>query len=309
MGRKALLVTVVCFFAVGLLLARVLERIEGGSVSSGAAAPRTATPGSYRRVICLAPSITETIFALGGGSQIVAVGDFTFWPPEATKLPRAGGVFNPSFERMLALRPDLVILQGRQQKVADFCARQRIEFLAIEKNDFDGVFDGIRAVGETLGLAGPAEVLAAQIRLDLAGIRRRVAGRGRPRVFLCIGRRPGTLSQLMTAGTTSYLSQLVEAAGGTNIFGELERPYPMISKESLVVRAPQVIIETYAGQTIDEAKRRELAAEWRPLRAIPAVRDGRIAILTEDYLLIPGPRMAKSAERLAEVIHPEAFEK
>jgi len=311
MSRKALIITIAVFFVLGLLCARGLQRIEELSSGSYSVSGESLAAGElrYRRIVCLAPSITETVFALGGGDRVVGVGDFTFWPAKAKELPKVGGFIDPNFERLLSLRPDLVIVQGRQDKVADFCRRQGIDFLRIERNDLPGVFEGIRDIGRKLGLEPRAWELEAELRRGLERISLEVSGRPRARVFLAIGRTAGTLSQLMTAGGASYLSQLVDVAGGDNIFADLKRDYPMISKESLVVRDPEVIIEAHPGEQLSEEARKAFLTDWRALPGVNAVREGRIVVLTQDHLLIAGPRLVESAQCLAEAIHPEVFAK
>jgi len=263
--------------------------------------------GAPERIVCIAPSVTETVFAVGGGSKIVGVDDYSDWPEQAKSIPKVGGFINPNFERILALKPQLVIVQGLGEKMSAFCEENGIALLRIDMNTLEGVFRGIREVAAAIGATQGAKALEERIRADLKETAEKVKGCKRRRVFFLVGRRQGTLTQLMTAGRGSFLHGLIEAAGGENVFGDLEDAYPAISKESLIKRAPEIIIEAHPGERMTQEQTKKIADEWRVLAMLPAVRDGRVVVLTDDFVLKPGPRIAQSVRRLAEVIHPEVF--
>ena len=237
---------------------------------------------------------------------MVGVGDHCFHPPEATAKPRCGGTFDPNFEQMLALRPDLVVVQGRAEKAAAFCRRYGIRILHVGIEDLDTLYAGARELGRVAGAEGEAERLVARIHADLDAVARRVAGRGRPKVFLCLGRQAGSLRSLFSAGGPTFLTEMLDAAGGGNVLADVAIRYPTVSKEDLVARAPDVILEIRAGATLSDAVCRQLVADWATLPSLPAVRDGRIHVLTDDFLLLPGPRVAQVARRFADVLHPGA---
>jgi len=307
-GRR--LTIVLTLFVLGLGLSFALQR--------GAMSARPTTEGRERpadgrlpqRVVTLAPSMTELVFALGAGDRVVAVGDFCFHPPEATARPRAGGEFNPNLEHVLALKPDLIVLQGEAEKVAAFARRYGIRVLRLPMDDLAQIYDSIATLGGALGARPEAERLVARLRLELATVAHRVAGRRRAKVFLCTGHRPGSLRALGSTGGHTFLSEILAVAGGDNILADVRIPYPMVAKEDLVGRAPDVILElrppNAPGDGLADATRRQLLADWQRLPSLPAVRDGRIHILTDDFLLIPGSRMGRLAERLAKALHPDA---
>lgn len=265
---------------------------------------RAAAP---KRVICIAPSITETVFAIGAGSRVVGVDDFSDWPPEVKDIPRVGGFINPNFERLLTLKPDLVIVQGFSKKVSDFCEANGIGLLRIDMDASEGVYRSIRDIGAAVGASRGAKALEERIRASLKETAEKVDGRGRPKVFFLVGYQQGTLSQLMTIGRDSFLHGLIETAGAENVFGDIAVAYPTISKESLIKRAPEIIIHAHPGRGMTEAARKQVLDEWRAFTTVPAVRDNRVIILTDDFILKPGPRIDKITRRLAKVIHPEAF--
>ncbi|MBU2490616.1 MAG: ABC transporter substrate-binding protein [Proteobacteria bacterium] len=255
------------------------------------------------RIITMAPSITEIAFALGQEHRVVAVSDFCHFPPEAERFPRVGGFVNPNLERITALSPDLVILQGVAEKAARFCKSRGIPVLFVDMDSIPSIFAGIRSMGDRLDCRERAEELIRGIRADLDDVRESISGKRRRKVFICIGREPGGVASLYTTGKNSFVSQLVEAAGGDNIFSDVLIPYPEASKESLLRRAPEVILEIRLGRVLDEDERARLTGEWQVLHGIPAVDNGDVHVLSEDFLLIPGPRVGQATRRFAEVLH------
>ena len=175
-------------------------------------------------------------------------------------------------------------------------------------DDLPSVYAGIRTLGSRLAAGEEAEALCDQMGWGLEAIRRRVAGLARPKVLLCLGRMPDSLSGLTSSSGQGFLGELLDIAGGENIFADSPLRYPQVSLESLARRAPEVIIEMRGGERLSEQRRRELVQDWQDLPLVPAVRSGRVHILTDDYLLVPGPRMHLIARRLAMVLHPEAFQ-
>jgi len=143
---------------------------------------------------------------------------------------------------------------------------------------------------------------------DLLELARKVQGRPRPRVFISFGRTPGTMTGLTTVSRGSFIHQLVEIAGGRNIFADAPAPYPQISKESLIRRKPEVIIELRPNERPSAERWAQLRADWQRLAMLPAVRSGRIHIQNEDFLVIPGPRVVRAANLIAQRLHPEVFD-
>ena len=293
------LVTVLALSLVGLGIAFELQPAPHPS-------PRPDGTAAPQRIIVLAPSHVEMVFALGAGQRVVGVGDYCFAPPEAKAKPRCGGTFNPNYEQMLALRPDLVVVQGKAEKVEAFCRRYGVRILHLTVEDLGMLYAAVRELGTVLGAQPEAEKLIARVRADLDAVAQRVAGRPRPKVFVCIGRQVGSLRSLYSTGGPTFLTEMLTIAGGQNVIADVATRYPTVSKEDLVARAPDVILEVHAGWQGDQASRAKLVADWAALASLPAVRNRRIHVLTDDYLLLPGPRIAQVAARFAEVLHPEA---
>ncbi len=258
-----------------------------------------------RRIVSMAPHITETVFALGCGERLIAVTDFCVYPPEAKELPGVGGYFNPNLERLTALHPDLVIVPGKFDKMDRFCRKKGIPVLHVRMDSLSSIYEGIYKLGNVLDCSKRAQKLCTAIRGDLEQIREKTAGRSRKKVFVCVARSPGSMASLYTAGGPSFLSEILRIAGGENIFSDVTQPYPEASKESLIKRAPEIIIEARPGEKIKDVQRRQIISEWNVLSGIPAVANNRVYVMTEDFLLVPGPRVGAAAGCLAHTLHEE----
>lgn len=257
-------------------------------------------------IVSMGPNITETIFALGQGSRVSAVDSFTDYPPEATCLPRVGGYIDPNLERITLIQPDLIILAGQYPKVMEFAAPRNLPTLVVAMDSLATIDGGIAALGQALDCPEEARQLRTQIKDALDVVRGAVAGRTRPRVLIITGRSTHDLHALQTAGGTSFVSEIVACAGGDNLYGDVATPYFEASKESVVAKAPEVILEFHAGEALSESDRAAFVADWEAMPTLPAVREKRIYLLTESHALRPGPRIGEIARRIVRLLHPEA---
>jgi iron complex transport system substrate-binding protein len=259
----------------------------------------TQAPAS--RIVSLVPAATEMLFAIGAGPRVVAVSSYDHEPPAVERLPRVGALLDPDLERILGLRPDLVVVYGTQHDLQQQLSRAAIPAFSYKHGGLADVTSTIRALGERTGTVTRANDVASAIERDLADIRARVNGRNRPRTLLVFGREPGTLRNLYASGGVGFLHDMLEVAGATNVFAAEKRESVQASSETLLAAAPEVIIELhYADGAVD-------LSAWQALPALPAVRSHRIAVLTGTDLVTAGPRVARATERLARALHPEAF--
>jgi iron complex transport system substrate-binding protein len=261
-------------------------------------------PKQPRRILALAPNAVEVIFALGAGDRVVGVSRYTVYPPEALQLPRIGGLQDPDLETIVALDPDLVILRGRQAKLEGLCSVRGIGIFRDPSETLADLERTIAELGRLLDRTPQAEALQAQMRERLARVRA-VASRYPPVKVLFTLRSPDRLVDISTVSRGSYLHELVELAGGDNIFGDLDTPYPLVSVEEVLARGPEVIIEAMPGVSSESAD--VFVEQWRRVGPIPAVENRRVHLLTEDYVTIPSPRVVLLAEKLLTVLHPEAL--
>jgi len=261
----------------------------------------TTPPGGReaRRVITAAPSFTEIAFALGRGDRVVGVSDFCEHPPEACRRPKVGGLIDPNLERMLALRPDLVVLLKDFPGVERALRGADVQTLLLENESLSDLFHVIGALGEALHAQDEAARLARRIHGDLDAIRRRVRGRPRKRLLWVLDRRPGTFQDVFAAGGGSFLTDLVEFAGGENVFADSPRGAMQLSTEQVLRSQPDVIFDSSG----DPAG----AAAWSALGVLPAVGHGRVLAVRDPAFTVPGPRVGRAAAKIARLLHPEVF--
>jgi len=283
-----------------------LTRLAALLLAAIAIVPVSAQQGA-RRIVSLVPSLTETLFAIGAGSSVVGVGTFDTFPAEVTRLPKVGALIDPDVERILSLKPDLVITYGSQTALEAQLARANIKTYSYRHGGVAEVFESIKGVGRASGHAQDADALVSRLIARLNTLRTMVKGRSRPRTLLVVDRQPGSLREIYASGGIGFLHDMLEAAGGDNVFADVKKESVQPSTETLLTRAPQVILEVRADGLIQPAAVATERNVWTTLASLPAVRDGRIHFLSGSQLVVPGPRLVQGAEEFARVLHPEVF--
>jgi iron complex transport system substrate-binding protein len=262
-------------------------------------------PAAPRRIVSIVPAVTEMLFAIGAGPQVVAVSSFDTWPPEALSLPKVGALLDPDIERIIRLRPDLVIVYGAESELRTKLGRAGIRTYPYVMGGLANLTRTMRELGREAGQPDGARLAADAIEARLVAIRERVAGRPRPRTLLVFGREPGSLRAIDASGGAGFLSDIVELAGGENVFASVKREAVRVGTEEILAARPEVIIDLHYGRTITPEQIDRERAAWKSLAAVPAVRDGRVALLVGNEFVVPGPRLADAAEAIADVIHPQ----
>jgi iron complex transport system substrate-binding protein len=277
-------------------LAGLLVFVACASVASAVQAPR--------RIVSLVPAVTEMLFAIGAGPGVIAVSSYDTVPPEVRQLPRVGALLDPDVERILALRPDLVITYGSQADLKQQLGRARIPVFDYRHAGLADITATVRQLGAVTGQGPRAEEVAAGIERQLAAIRARAAGATRPRTLLVFGRERGTLRNIYASGGRGFLHDMLEAAGAVNVLGDIDRESVQATTELVLARAPDVILEVRSGDidTPEEAARE--ARSWAPLSSVPAVRNRRVIVLTGQGLTVPGPRVTQVVEQMFQALHP-----
>lgn len=240
---------------------------------------------------------------MGAGDTVVGVSSYDTFPPEVRQRAKVGALVDPDFERILSLRPDLVIAYGSQTEFIARLERARLPYFRYEHAGLPDVTATIRALGARIERVVAAEAIAARIERELDEIRRRVAGRPRPRTALIFGREPGTVRGIYASGGIGYMHDMLELAGGEDVFADIKRQNVQASAEILLARAPEVIVEVHAGDPWPADRLARERDAWRALASLPAVRNGRVHILVDDRFAIPGPRIVDAVRRLADVLH------
>jgi iron complex transport system substrate-binding protein len=241
--------------------------------------------------VALAPNLSETLFALGLGDRVVGVGDYSTWPPEAAAKPHLGGLFDANLERIVSLKPDLAVLLPSEKDLAAKLSPLGVEVLTIPNETLADVERSFTTVAERCGVPEVGARLAAEWRAGLAP-RPVSGGARRPRVVLSVGRQEGRLADVLVAGPDTFYQELLDRLDAENVFADAPVRYPKVSLEELVARAPDVILELRAEEVPPESARL-LVRDWNQLADIPAVRNGRVRILSGDWTSIPGPRLPK----------------
>jgi iron complex transport system substrate-binding protein len=244
---------------------------------------------------------------MGAGPQVVAVSSYDEFPPQVKSLPRVGALLDPDVERILALRPDLVISYGSQTDLQAQLARANIRVFSYRHAGLAGVFNTLKELGAAVGHAADGERLAREIRTGLDGIETRLRGRPKARTLLVFERDPASLRGIYVSGGVGFLHDMLGIAGGVNVFADVARESVQPSIETILARAPEVILEVRATGLLAPADVAQARRAWSALASVPAVQHGRIAILTGEHLVVPGPRVVQGTDAFARALHPEAF--
>lgn len=256
------------------------------------------------RIVSLLPSNTEILFAVGAGPQVVGVTSYCNYPPEASSRPQIGGITNQaiSVETIISLEPDLVLASGSQNEIIPILAETGLVVLALEPATFEDIQANILLVGQVTGHAGQAGKIVEDMRRRAKAVQAKVAAipaDERPTVFYEVWDEP-----LMTAGPRTYIGQMIDLAGGRNIFAGIEEDWPQVSAELIVDRNPAVILGPASHA---EALAVEQIVSRPGWSSIAAVQNNRIYLLDSDMVSRPGPRLINILEEIARDLYPELF--
>ena len=258
-------------------------------------------PKDPQRIVALAPSITEIIFALGQEHRLKGVSRFSDYPQEATSYPKVGSYVHLDVERIVALRPDVCIgiKDGNPLAAVQQLDALKIPFFGVDPSDLDSIMDSIQAIGDLLGASARAKVITQDMRRRINAVKRKTAGViHRPAVFVQIG-----ISPIVSVGNATFIDQLITLAGGTNVAAG-PNPYPRYSREQVISMAPEVmVISSMARATVFE----QVKAQWMEWPAIPAVRNRAVHIAPTNIFDRPTPRLVDGLEQMARYIHPTLF--
>ena len=249
------------------------------------------------RIVSLAPSITEMLFAIEAGEQLAGVTDFCDYPPEALKKPKVGYA-NPNLESLVALQPDLVVAPNDFLKPDIIVKLEQLKipvFILADKN-VEGIFAHIQTLGRIVGRSPKADAVVMEIRQQVAAIQQRIQGAVPVRVLYVLNSHP-----LITVGPGSFIDQLIGMAGGVNVAAKSTTPYPRLSMETVLQEDPEVLVFPVGkAEGISESEQQT----WRKWTTMTAVKRGHLHQISADWLNRPGPRIARALGALAEILHP-----
>jgi iron complex transport system substrate-binding protein len=257
-----------------------------------------ATP---QRIVSTAPSITETLFAMGLGPHVVGVTIYCKYPEAALKIAKIGTYLKPDVEAIVALHPDLVVVQKQSNNLAQELARLHIPCVEVESHNLDNVYAGARAIGKAANATEAADHFVNTTQSQLQAIKTRTASLPKPTVAFIVGHTGGRLEGLVAGAATSYFSDILTTAGGINVFTGTSTPYPHISLEEILSRNPDYILEM-SGES--QAKQDEVIALWKQHPTLKAVAAGHIYAIPPGPFLIPGPRAVEAANIMFHLLHP-----
>lgn len=257
-----------------------------------------------QRIISLVPALTEMLYAIGAGPQVIAVSSYDEFPPEVKALPRVGALLDPDTERIIALKPDLVVTYGSQVDLQAQMKRAGLATFDYRHGGLAHILVTIAQLGARTGHAAGAGQVVRTIEARLAAVRARVAGKRRPKTLLVFSREPKTLRNMYVSGGRGFLHDMLEIAGGDNVFTGIGRESVQVSTETILAQAPEVIIELRPEDIPEGQPMRNELASWAPLASVPAVRNRRVHFIAGHAVTVPGPRIAESVERMARALHP-----
>lgn len=267
---------------------------------------KVAIAGVPKRIVSLAPSNTEILFALDLSKQVVGVDSFSDFPPEAKSLTQVGGSGNQfNFEQIVALKPDLILAASTTtpeaiKKLDDL--KLPVAVIGTSNTTFDGVAANVVLVGQMTGKMDKATTVVNAMKQKIDTLKAKAAtAKTKPRVYWELDATDPT--KPFSVGPGNFVNDIITVAGGTNIFAKLTNPFPQVSSENVVAANPEIIIMSDAayGVTVDSLMKRK---GWQ---VIVAVKNKAVHPIDDNLVSRPGPRVADGLEAAAKLIHPELF--
>ena len=298
MRSKLILTVVVLLVFAGSFLAKGRLRGRHGR-------PRSA-PASYERIVSMAPSITETLFALGLGDRVVGVTRYCRVPPEAQARADVGGFFDPNFEALMALKPDVVITlesDTTETKLQEL----GLSSMVVSHKSVRKTLDSFLTIGKTFGAEAEGERLVSDIEARIRSVEEKTAGLDRPRVLFSVDRERGTgkLRRVTVAAADGYFDKIIGIAGGRNACPGTIARFPVVSSEGILWMKPEVIVDLVRSPSESNLDEATVLADWQQIPEAAAVRNGRVYVLDDDFASLPGPRFILLIEKLARLFHPD----
>ena len=272
--------------------------VRAGRVVTDQTGRRVTVPDHPTRLVSLAPSVTETLFHLGFGQHIVGDTDYCEYPPEAKLKPHVGSILNPSLEKVVSLKPDLVLgsPEANRRETADRLERLGIPFYGVTARTVDQTLRSILDLGRLLGRETEAKRLVNDLEQRIQAVSRRVRDRQAPRVLFVVWYRP-----LTTAGARTFISDVIRCAGGEPISQGLAGEWPKLGLEEALRLDPDVILFPRSESFSPDLKEFESLPGWRNLRAVKLRR----MYIISDSIIRPSPRLVNSLEEVARILHPD----
>ena len=254
-------------------------------------------PENPTKIVSLSPALTELLFALGLDQQIIGVSEYCDYPEQAKSKEKMGGFENPNIELVASKEPDLVFVSaGVQEDIIQKLGEFGITVVALDADTIEQVITNIRLAGILTGKEKEAEQLTDHMKAKMKEIAEKVQGLAKPKVFFEVWDDP-----LMSAGTSSFIHNVIEAAGGINIAADSNERYYTFSVERLLEENPDIYIINSHSHTPQDIMRRN------GYQALKAVQNNKVYVIDDNLISRPGPRVIEGLEQIAKMLHPEAF--
>lgn len=259
------------------------------------------------RIVSLVPSFTEVVYAVGAQDRLVGVSSYCDYPPEAKALPRVGGYFDPNFEAIISLHPNLVLVSDYRGETKERLAKFGIEVRAFSHNTVDEIVDNIRQIGTLCGKADIAHAVADGLVRQLEAARAATRSLPRERVLLSVGRdlSDSSMKEVYASGPVGFLNEILEAAGGVNALQAGAVDYPVLTAEGILSLRPDRVFEILDDESAPQVADGSVMKAWESLPHFDLDEQGRVNVFCNDYAGIPGPRIGKILDDFLHALHPE----
>ncbi|HTA76136.1 MAG TPA: cobalamin-binding protein [bacterium] len=252
-----------------------------------------------QRVISLSPNLTEMIYDMGAQDQLVGDTDYCKFPEAAQKKEKIGGWVNPNFEKIVSLKPDLVVALKFHDKAVKTLKKLKINVVVLNCDSVKDILATYTQLGKLLGHEKQAEASRKGLVKRLAAIKEKAKGKKILSVLFVVGRTPGTIDQVYGVGAKNFINELIEMAGGQNVMADAMTGYPLVSKEQLIQRNPDVIVDSVLSHEM-RARKMENKSAWDQMPVLQAVKQKHVYYFLDEDFLIPGPSMVKLGEFLCD---------
>lgn len=272
-------------------------------------APNHAVPSheSIHRIVSLAPSITETLYALGVGEKIAGVTRFCDYPADAATKATVGGFIDVNYEALVALQPDIVILLEEHEAVQSYLNNIQIPFVTVNHKTIQGVMASFDSLGIIFHKQQKAQAILDSMQSTIAFIRKNTRRLPAPEVLITLERAQGSLQQITIVGDDHYYDEMLDIIGAVNVYNGISIRYPTISLEGIQRLNPDVIIEIISNPALDSNDIATYAEDWNRISDLTAVKNNNVRTLHQPYTARPGPRIVLFLQDLLEAVHSTAL--
>ena len=260
-----------------------------------------------QRVISTSPAITEILFAIGAGDRVVGVTDFCNYPEQACRLPSIGGPLNPSTETWITLKPDLIIIQEDSEVIQKNAKIFEIPSLTVSVNNLNNILNSIQIIADSLHMPQAGHQLAIKIKTKIEDYRTHLKKIKPRQVLMLLSDTNDPSRDLYAVGKDTFLNELLTIAGGENVLPDTMARYPKVSKEYIIAKSPEIIIEVGPKSNLSKEETLARKKTWGKFSTLRAVKDDKLYFIGADYILLPGPRLLNILDDFTRTIHPELF--